>query len=319
MAMTDILKELGYLAGATRFRRISEKLYLDGDKIYKDAGIDFKASWFSVFYVLAKHKKPLTIMEIAGQIDFSHISVKNVLQELKKANLVSVKTNPKDKRSKVVSITKKGKKLQEKLEPLWVLFSKALQSVFDSGHKDLLNILDRIDKESYRIPINERVKLKNWETVEIVDYRPSLKQHFSDLVKPWLLEVLDGELEKEDKFTIANPEKAYIERGGFIFFAKYKNKIIGCVVLQRLDEESFEFAKLYINPNYRKMGIATKLIERCLTRCKENKTKNLWLQTTMSMPQAHKLYYKLGFDDKPAPPQMNVLERTEKVMCKSLM
>ena len=67
--MADILKELGYLAGATRFRRISEKLYLDGDKIYKDAGIDFKASWFSVFYVLAKNKKPLTIMEIAGQID----------------------------------------------------------------------------------------------------------------------------------------------------------------------------------------------------------------------------------------------------------
>jgi len=317
--MTDILQELGYLAGATRFRRISEKLYLDGDKIYKEAGIDFKASWFSVFYVLAKNKKPLTIMEIAGQIDFSHISVKNVLQELEKANLVSIRTNSKDKRSKVVSITKKGKKLQEKLEPLWLYFSKALQSVFDSGHKDLLNILDRIDRESYRIPINERVKLKNWETVEIVDYRPSLKQHFSDLVKPWLLEVLDGELEKEDKFTIANPDKAYIEAGGFIFFAKYKNKIIGCVVLERLDEESFEFAKLYINPNYRKMGIATKLIERCLTRCKENETKEIWLQTTMSMPQAHKLYDKLGFDDKPAPPQMKVLKRTEKVMCKSLM
>lgn len=317
--MTDILKELGFLAGATRFRRISEKLYLDGDKIYKEAGIDFKASWFSVFYVLAKNKKPLTIMEIAGQIDFSHITVKNVLQELEKENLVSIETNPKDKRSKVVSITKKGKKLQEKLEPLWVCFSKALQSVFDSGHKDLLNILDRIDKESYGTPINERVKLKNWETVEIVDYRPSLKQHFSDLVKPWLLEVLDGELEKEDKFTIANPDKAYIKTGGFIFFAKHKDEIIGCVVLERLDEETFEFAKLYINPNYRKMGIATKLIERCLTRCKENEVKELWLQTTMSMPQAHKLYYKLGFDDKYAPPQMNVLKRTEKVMCKSLM
>lgn len=44
--MTDKISKLGYLAGATRFRRISEKLHIDGDKIYKDCRIDFKASWF---------------------------------------------------------------------------------------------------------------------------------------------------------------------------------------------------------------------------------------------------------------------------------
>ena len=39
--MTDKIIKLGYLAGATRFRRISEKLYVDGDKIYKENNIDF--------------------------------------------------------------------------------------------------------------------------------------------------------------------------------------------------------------------------------------------------------------------------------------
>ncbi|MEL6918472.1 MAG: MarR family transcriptional regulator, partial [Bacteroidota bacterium] len=106
--MSDILKELGHLSGATRFRRISEKLYLDGDRIYEEARIDFKASWFSVYYTLAISENPLTIMEIANKIDFSHISVKNVLRELEKKELVRIRPNPTDKRSKVVSLSAKG-------------------------------------------------------------------------------------------------------------------------------------------------------------------------------------------------------------------
>ena len=316
--MADILKTLGHLAGATRFRRISEKLYLDGDKIYKEAGIDFKASWFSVFYVLAKSNSPLTIMEIASQIDFSHISVKNVLRELAKVDLVTIVVNPADKRSKIVSLSKKGKRLLKKLEPIWLSFTRALQNVFDAGHPDLLNILDRIDRASHKTPINEQVKTDNWDSIKIIDYRPGLKMHFYDLAAPWLKGVLNGALEEEDKFTLANPDKAYIETGGFLFFAKKKEDIVGCVVLKRLDKNTFEFAKLFIHPDFRKMGIATKLIERCITRCMENEVNELWLQTTLSMPQAHKLYYKLGFDDRPAPPQMAVLKRTEKIMCKPL-
>ena len=130
--------------------------------------------------------------------------------------------------------------------------------------------------------------------------------------------MLNGELEEEDKFTLTQPEEAYLKTGGFLFFAKYAGEIAGCVVLKRLDDHTFEFAKLFIDPKFRKLGIATKLIERCITRCQENEATELWLQTTMSMPQAHKLYYKLGFEDAVAPPQMMVLERTEKTMFKAL-
>ncbi len=316
--MSDILKKLGHLAGATRFRRISEKLYLDGDKIYQEAGIDFKASWFSVFYTLARSEKPLTIMEIASRIDFSHISVKNVLRELENVELVEIAPNPSDKRSKIVTLSSKGFKKLKDLERLWLPFSKALKSIFDDGHPDLLNILDRIDFEIHRLPIHKRLKQDFNEQVTIIDYRPSLKEQFYKLAAPWLLEVLNGTLEEEDKYTLSNPDKAYIETGGFLFYAKYKKEIIGCVVLKRLDEYTFEFAKLFIDPEYRKLGIATKLIQRCITRCKENEVKELWLQTTLKMPQAHRLYYKLGFNDKPAPLQMDVLKRTEKIMCKTL-
>ncbi len=316
--MSDTLTKLGHLAGASRFRRISEKLYLDGDKIYTDAGIRFKASWFSVYYILAKANSPLTVLQIASQIDFSHITVKNVVRELETATLIGIAQNPADRRSKLIELTNSGKKMLQQLEPLWLSFSKVLQSVFETGHPDFINIINRIDKEIAQNPISDRVQQTHTEPVLILDYKPSLKKYFYELAGNWLLDVLNGKLEEEDKFTLRNPDKAYLETGGFVFFALHKSEVVGCVALKRLDEETFEFAKLFIDPNARNLGIATKLIERCISRCQENNAGQLWLQTTMRMPEAHKLYYKLGFDDQPPPPQMTVLGRTEKIMSLAL-
>ena len=314
----NTLTELGYLAGASRFKRISEKLQIDGDKIYKEAKINFKASWFSVYYIILTSERPVTITEISNHIKFSHITVKNVIRELKKENIVIIFQNPNDKRSKQVKLSKKGIALQNKLKPVWNSFSDALKATFNSGHPDILNILDRIETESTKHPIHVKVQENTYDNVQIVDYKPSLKKYFYRLAAPWLLDVMNGELEKEDEYTLNNPEEAYIKQGGFLFYAKYRESIVGCVVLKRLDDDIFEFAKLFVNPNYRGLGIATKLIERCITRCKENEATALWLQTTRLMKPAHKLYYKLGFNDSDAPKQMSVLNRTEKIMCLTL-
>jgi DNA-binding MarR family transcriptional regulator/N-acetylglutamate synthase-like GNAT family acetyltransferase len=317
--MTDKISKLGYLAGATRFRRISEKLYADGDKIYQDNGIDFKASWFSVFYVLATSDKPRTILELADEIGFTRITVKNVVRELETNGLAKVAENPADGRSKHIDLTAKGKKLFGKLQAVWLPFAETLKQVLDGGHPDSLNILGRIEKEIMKSPIHEKMRnLNQAPQIEILDYKPSLKTSFFGLAGNWLLGVLKGTLEEEDKFTLHNPDQAYLLNGGFVFFAMHKNKAVGCVALKRLNEDTFEFAKLFIDPKARKLGIATKLIERCISRCKENAAKELWLQTTMSMPEAHTLYYKLGFNDRKAPKQMAVLKRTEKIMCMDL-
>lgn len=316
--MSDIVEKLGFLAGGSRFRRIYEKLQIGGDKVYKEAAIDFKSSWFPVYYVLSKSPEPQTIMEITSQIAFSHITVKNIVQELDKHKLINIAPNSKDKRSKLISLSEKGYELLLKLEPVWLSFSNALKEILTAGHPDITNILNRIDIELNKSPLNERVTNLNENQIRVFDYRPSLKNNFYDLAGPWLLAELNGVLEKEDEFTLHNPDVAYLNEGGFLFYASYLNNIVGCVALKRLDENCFEFAKLFIDPNYRNLGIATKLIERCISRCKENYARQLWLQTTLRMSQAHQLYYKLGFLDREAPPQMTVLKRTQKIMCLNL-
>ena len=77
-----------------------------------------------------------------------------------------------------------------------------------------MNILDRINRASSKNPINSKVHAKNRKTVKTIDYRPSLKHKFRELAESWWKGVLNGELGKEDKFTLFHPDKAYLETGG---------------------------------------------------------------------------------------------------------
>src|SRR6185437_642765 len=313
--MADKITKLLYLAGATRFRRISEKLYTDGDKVYSQFGIDFKASWFSIYYTLINSETPLTVQELANEIGFTHITVKNVVRELEGAGIAKIKANPNDGRSKHISLTPKGKTLYDKLNPIWKLFSMSLEQLLTAGHPDCINILNRIDAEVANKPLSERMKeISTDNPISIVDFKPSQKKKIYELAGSWLVGMLKGKLEKEDEFSLHNPESAYLKDGGFLFFALLKNEPVGCVALKRLSEDSFEFCKLYVSHDARNLGLATKLIERCITRCKENNAKHLYLQTTNELKGAHKLYYKLGFTDCKAPKEMDVLKRTEKIM-----
>lgn len=311
------ISKTGYLGGATRLRRIGEKLQAEGDKIYSDLGINFKASWFATYHTLVQSNKPLTMQEITASIDFTHITVKNIVRELEENGYVRIKPNPHDARSKHVSLTVKGKNLLTKLQPVWKSIALNLRLLLTSGHPNFIAIIGRVEKEMEQRPLHQRVLQSSApEQITICDYRPSLKPNFTELLSPWLENLPDGKLEKEDEFTLEHPDKAYIKTGGFIFFAQNEaQQVIGCVALKRLNEDTFEFCKLYVHPEARKQGIATKLIERCINRCRENAVTDLWLQTTNSMPEAHQLYDNLGFQDAAAPPDMLVLNRTQKIMC----
>ena len=176
--MDEFIK-LGYLAGATRFRRISDKLYIDGNKLYSDENVQFKASWFSVYYALSVSEKPLTVLDLANIIGFSHITVKNIIREMENENLVQIEQNIK---------SEKGISELPKLRELWKKFSIALQSILEEGHPDILNILARIDNKMDSCHIYD-IKENN-SLINILDYRPSLKNSFTTLVGNWLSDML---------------------------------------------------------------------------------------------------------------------------------
>ncbi|RZK20742.1 MAG: hypothetical protein EOO43_11005, partial [Flavobacterium sp.] len=220
--------KLGYFYGATQFRRISDKLQIDGDKIYKENGFNFKTSWFPVFFTLLYIPEPattevkMTVLNLAESIGVSHITIKNIVRELEKENLAKIEIHPTDKRSKHITITEEGRQLADKLLKIWIAYADTLENLFNVGSPDLLNILDRLERRLHKNPINQQFqKLETLQTISIVDYKPSLKKSFYDLSGKWLLELLNGSLDEEDNFTLHHPDQAYLLSGGFIFYALY--------------------------------------------------------------------------------------------------
>src|SRR3954470_1436751 len=82
-----LLKELGYLALATRIKTLGENMLADGTQIYAGLGIPFQPRWFSVFYLLQEPRE-LTVTEVASRIGISHPAIIKIIESMEEAELI---------------------------------------------------------------------------------------------------------------------------------------------------------------------------------------------------------------------------------------
>lgn len=78
------------------------------------------------------------------------------------------------------------------------------------------------------------------------------------------------------------------------FVAKIDNKIVGFVGTWIIVDES-HITNIAVHPDYRKLGIASKLIEAMLAYCNENKCTAYTLEVRAGNKAAISLYEKYGF------------------------
>jgi len=144
-------------------------------------------------------------------------------------------------------------------------------------------------------------KLKNevyyMNEIEIIDYEEKYKKDLQRLSYEWLEKYLY--VEPEDIKILSNPKEVVLDNGGFIFFAKYDDEIIGTVSLIKVDENTFELAKLAVTENYKGLKISNKLMEKCLNVVKSNNATKIVLYTNNLLISAIALYKKYGFKEIP--------------------
>lgn len=309
--MTDIIKNSGYLTGGAQLRRIYQKLQTGGDKIYKDANLNFKSSWFPVYYALTKSAQPQTIMEITNQIAFTHITVKNIVKALEKERLVKIVPHPKDKRSKLVSLSDDGLLLQKKLVPIWLSFSNALKDVFEIGHPEMTSILARINHSLDLIPLDERVRNQQKVRYEIraakpnefaaigqlmVDVYSKLVGFPNEIEQPAYYKMLAniGELTKkpQTELLVAVSPEGKIS-GGVVYFGDMQFYGSGGAATKEKNASGFRL--LAVNPSVRGEGLGKLLTNACINKAKKTKQQQVIIHTTKAMQIAWKMYEKIGF------------------------
>jgi putative acetyltransferase len=96
---------------------------------------------------------------------------------------------------------------------------------------------------------------------------------------------------------IDNPLYKYSAPTGALFIAYHNATPIGCIALQPLqDPQTCEMKRLYVAPQYRKMGAGDSLIKALLFEAQTLGYTTMKLDTLERLQAALKLYIKFGFE-----------------------
>lgn len=108
---------------------------------------------------------------------------------------------------------------------------------------------------------------------------------------------------------LANFPAGYNLPNGNLLLAIHENQVAGCVALRKLDDDICEMKRLYVLPQFRKLGIGKLLAEAVIAEARKLKYRRMRLDTLPSMTQAQALYKSLGFKEI-APYCFNPVEGT---------
>ena len=129
--------------------------------------------------------------------------------------------------------------------------------------------------------------------VEIVEFQNKYSKYFYDLNYDWLEEYFY--VEEYDYKVLRNCREEIIDKGGFIFFAKYESEIVGTMALIPRDDNIYELNKMAVKKELRGRGVGHQLIKFIIGFAKENKYKSIILYSNTVLKNSIHLYNKFGF------------------------
>jgi N-acetylglutamate synthase-like GNAT family acetyltransferase/DNA-binding MarR family transcriptional regulator len=292
----DFYSELKEQALASRLKRLSEMLMEEGEALYRELGFNFRPRWFPLFYTLSRYPT-ISVTELAAELGISHPAVNKIAHEMAKAGLIKETKDSRDDRKRLLSLSPKGRKTLEQLQPVWDHIRQGAQEMLKEAGVNLIDDLEKVEKafsrQSVVARVRDRMGVPQPSTLSIVDYRPAYKKHFKSLNEAWLK---DFGLEKHDTALLSDPNRTILMRGGAILFAVEDSRVVGTCALVRYKNDVFELCKMAVTPQARRKGIGRALTQAILARARERGARQVFLQTSPKLAAAVKLYQQVGFE-----------------------
>jgi ribosomal protein S18 acetylase RimI-like enzyme len=89
----------------------------------------------------------------------------------------------------------------------------------------------------------------------------------------------------------------YAPPDGCLLLAFNDNALAGCVGMRKLEQGVCELKRMYVKPEFRKLGIGRKLAETVIALAHDTGYKLMRLDTLANMTEAVSLYRSLGFKE----------------------
>jgi GNAT superfamily N-acetyltransferase len=131
--------------------------------------------------------------------------------------------------------------------------------------------------------------------VEVVPYEPKYHDAFRRLNEAWISRYF--RIEEPDTRALEAPKENILDKGGHILVAVRDGEPIGVCALLRVDDSTFELAKMAVAEHARGLGAGYKLGEAAKATARAAGASRLILESNTVLTPAITLYRKLGFTE----------------------
>jgi len=136
--------------------------------------------------------------------------------------------------------------------------------------------------------------------IRIVDFDPRWRADFARLNIDWLERYFV--VEPIDREVLSDPETHILADGGRVLFAiDEHDACVGTVALKHQADGVYELTKMAVDPASQGHGIGRLLMEGALRTYRELDGRELFLESSLKLTPALKLYESVGFRHRPAP------------------
>jgi len=286
----------GLAALGSRLRRLADMITRDSEAIYKLYDVSLDPRWFPVFYMLSV-KKEAAITELAKDIGQSHPSVSQVVREMTKAGLATTTKSPEDSRITLVVLSEAGQALLPKLTPQIDDVDQAVAALLAKAGvnfwQDIEAVEDELAQDSLLTRVRALRKEREGKTITLIDYTQDYQEAFQQLNLEWIKD--HWEPEEADLKVLRDPQKTILDPGGCLLLALQGPHLQGACALLKMEDKSYELAKMAVFKHARGKGIGLLLGRAILEKAKQKGAKRVYLESNTALQPALHLYRKLGF------------------------
>jgi DNA-binding MarR family transcriptional regulator/predicted GNAT family acetyltransferase len=273
-----IYKNAGLLILGTRLKRISERFLSEVAKVYKEQKIEFEPAWFPILFLLDK-KGPLSLTEIASELEVSHSAVSQMISQLQNKSIVEPISQQADARVKRIFFTLKGQSLLNQTHDIWKALAQTLDQILPKETQSLfLDSLSNIEEKiASGFLSNHTLSLLGTLPINIICLETDPKN--TDKLLKWA---------KKRNINLELDNNRFL-------IATHHNNIVGFSTYLPI-ENAIDLKCIFVSSDYQQQGVGTNLIKTLYESYLEKK--NGYFQLNVPSLELIKLLIKTNYSFK---------------------
>lgn len=94
---------------------------------------------------------------------------------------------------------------------------------------------------------------------------------------------------------------------GCFLLARNNGTPVGCVAFREVGPGTVEVKRMFVRPDQRGLGVGLALVQKLIATARAQGRTRMELSSYYTMTSAHKIYRSEGFQDVPAPPDLDAI------------